>query len=90
MDLQILLDALISLIPPALVGVLFYVIMRGIFRADATERKVYAQMEADMRAEQEALSGSAKPASKSASKLVAKAPKKTPQGTQKVSKTTNK
>ena len=50
MDLQILLDALISLIPPALVGVLFYVIMRGIFRADATERKIYAQMEADMRA----------------------------------------
>jgi hypothetical protein len=90
MDLQILLDALISLIPPALVGVLFYVIMRGIFRADATERKIYAQMEADMRAEQEALSGSAKPAPNSGPKLVAKAPKKTPSGTQKVSKSTNK
>lgn len=90
MDLQIVLDALISLIPPALVGVLFYVIMRGIFRADATERKIYAQMEADMRAEQEVLTGSAQSAPKSAPKLVAKAPKKTPQGTQKVSKSTNK
>lgn len=79
MDLQILLDALVSLIPPALVGVLFYVIMRGIFRADATERKVYAQMEADMRAEQEVQA-----------KSVAKAPKKTPSGTQKVSKSTKK
>ena len=79
MDFQILLDALLSLIPPALVGVLFYVIMRGIFRADATERKVYAQMEADMRAEQEAQA-----------KSVAKAPKKTPSGTQKVSKSTKK
>lgn len=79
MDLQILLDALISLIPPALVGVLFYVIMRGIFRADATERKVYAEMEADMRAAQEAQP-----------KTVAKAPKKAPAGTQKVSKTTKK
>jgi len=76
MDLQILLDALISLIPPALVGVLFYVIMRGIFRADSKERKVYAQMEAEMRAEQ--------------AETVKKAPKKTPKGTQKVSKTTNK
>lgn len=78
MDLQILLDALISLIPPALVGVLFYVIMRGIFRADATERKIYAQMEADMRAEQEVLAGSAKQVAKSDAKLVAKTPKKTP------------
>jgi hypothetical protein len=79
MDLQILLDALISLIPPALVGVLFYVIMRGIFRADATERKIYAQMEADMRAAQE-----------TQPKTVAKAPKKTPAVIQKVSKSTKK
>ena len=79
MDLQILLDALISLIPPALVGVLFCVIMRGIFRADATERKIYAQMEADMRAEQEVQP-----------ETVTKAPKKTLSGTQKVSKSTKK
>jgi hypothetical protein len=76
MDLQILLDALISLIPPALVGVLFYVIMRGIFRADATERKVYAQMEAEMRAEQ--------------AETVKNAPKTGAKATPKVSKTTKK
>lgn len=62
MDLQILWDALLSLIPPALVGVLFYVIMRGIFRADATERKVYSEIEAEMRAARDA-------------EVVAKAPK---------------
>ena len=49
MDLQILWDALLALVPPVLVGGLFYVIMRGILRADATERRVYAQMEAQMR-----------------------------------------
>jgi hypothetical protein len=51
MDLQILWDALLSLIPPLAVGFLFFVIMRGILRADATERRVYAEMEAQMRAE---------------------------------------
>jgi hypothetical protein len=76
MDLQILLDALISLIPPALVGVLFYVIMRGIFRADSKERKVYAKMEAEMRAEQ--------------AETVKNAPKTTSNATPKVSKTTKK
>ncbi len=49
MDLQILWDALLSLVPPLAVGFLFYVIMRGILRADATERRVYAEMEAQMR-----------------------------------------
>ena len=49
MDLQILWDALLALVPPTLVGGLFYVIMRGILRADATERKVYSEMEASMR-----------------------------------------
>jgi hypothetical protein len=39
-----------SIIPPVLMGLLFFVVMRGIFRADATERKVYAQMEAEERA----------------------------------------
>jgi len=42
-----------SIIPPVLMGLLFYVVMRGIFRADATERKVYAQMEAEERAKRE-------------------------------------
>jgi hypothetical protein len=54
MDLQILLDALLSLVPPLLVGLIFFIVMRGIFRADATERKVYQEIEAEMRAEQEA------------------------------------
>jgi flagellar biosynthesis/type III secretory pathway M-ring protein FliF/YscJ len=47
-------NALLSLVPPALVGVVFWVIMRSIIRADSKERKVYAQMEAEMRAEREA------------------------------------
>jgi cellobiose-specific phosphotransferase system component IIC len=49
---QAILDTLISLIPPTLVGGIFYVIMRGIFRADATERRVYQQIEAEERAKQ--------------------------------------
>lgn len=54
MDLQILWDALLALVPPTLVGGLFYVIMRGILRADSKERQVYAKMEAEMRAAQDA------------------------------------
>jgi hypothetical protein len=42
-----------SIIPPVLMGILFYVVMRGIFRADATERKVYAKIEAQERAKRE-------------------------------------
>ena len=61
MDLQILWDALLALVPPTLVGGLFYVIMRGILRADATERKVYAQMEAEMRAAQAQKEGKEEP-----------------------------
>jgi hypothetical protein len=57
MDQQVLLDALLALVPPILVGGLFYVIMRGILRADSKERKVYAEMEAQMRAQNEAKKG---------------------------------
>jgi hypothetical protein len=42
-----------SIIPPVLMGILFYVVMRGIFRADDTERKVYAKIEAQERAKRE-------------------------------------
>jgi GrpB-like predicted nucleotidyltransferase (UPF0157 family) len=77
MDLQILWDALLALVPPTLVGGLFYVIMRGILRADSTERKVYARMEAEMRAEREA-------------ETVQKVPKKSASSAQKVTKSTNK
>ncbi|MFM7014111.1 MAG: hypothetical protein ACKOXT_03865 [Actinomycetota bacterium] len=48
-----LIDAGISMIPPILVGLLFYVVMRSIIRADATERKVYKQIEAEERAKRE-------------------------------------
>jgi hypothetical protein len=49
-------DAVSSLIPPVLVGLIFYIVMRSILRADSTERKVYAQIEAEERAKLEALS----------------------------------
>jgi hypothetical protein len=39
-----------SLAPTVLVGLLFWVVMRSIVRADRTERKVYSKMEADERA----------------------------------------
>ena len=39
-----------SLAPTVLVGLLFWMIMRSIVRADRTERKVYARMEAEERA----------------------------------------
>jgi cytochrome c-type biogenesis protein CcmH/NrfF len=39
-----------SLAPTVLVGLMFWMIMRAIVRADRTERKVYAKMEAEERA----------------------------------------
>ncbi|MDQ1580043.1 MAG: hypothetical protein QOD05_818 [Microbacteriaceae bacterium] len=39
-----------SLAPTVLVGLLFWVVMRAIVRADRTERKAYARMEAKERA----------------------------------------
>jgi len=48
--LEWLADFGMSMIPPILVGLIFFVVMRGIFRADATERKVYSQIEAEERA----------------------------------------
>jgi flagellar biosynthesis/type III secretory pathway M-ring protein FliF/YscJ len=47
---NVILDALISLIPPALVGVLFWIMMRSILRADQRERDAYAEIEAQERA----------------------------------------
>ena len=49
---EILLDAFISLIPPILVGVIFYIMMRSILRADSKERSVYAEIEAEERSKQ--------------------------------------
>jgi flagellar biosynthesis/type III secretory pathway M-ring protein FliF/YscJ len=45
---------LYSLGPTVLVGLLFWFIMRAIIRADRTERKAYAQIEAEERAKLEA------------------------------------
>ena len=39
-----------SLAPTVLIGLLFWFIMRSIIRADSTERKVYAEIEAEERA----------------------------------------
>lgn len=39
-----------SLAPTVLVGLVFWVVMRAVIRADRTERKVYAKMEAEERA----------------------------------------
>ena len=49
-----IINALLSLVPPTLVGLVFYVVMRSILRADSKERKVYSEIEAQMRAEREA------------------------------------
>lgn len=88
MDLQILVDALISLVPPLLVGVLFYVIMRGILRADSKERKVYARMEAEMR-EARAVRNSEPVAAPTQPDAVKKAPKSAPKKAAKATKSTN-
>jgi hypothetical protein len=48
--LEIALDVGISLIPPALVGLIFYVVMRSILRADKGERDTYSRIEAEERA----------------------------------------
>ena len=48
-----LTDFGMSIIPPVLMGILFYVVMRGIFRADSNERKVYSKIEAEERAKRE-------------------------------------
>ena len=57
MDLQVLWDALLALVPPVAVGGIFWVMMRGILRADSKERQVYQEMEAEIRAEREAKAG---------------------------------
>lgn len=44
-----------ALAPTVLVGLLFWFIMRAIIRADRTERKVYAEIEAEERAKRETI-----------------------------------
>ena len=47
-------NAAYSLIPTILIGLIFWLVMRSIFRADRTERRVYSQIEAEERARFEA------------------------------------
>ena len=48
------LEALLSLVPPLLVGGVFWIVMRSIVRADSNERDAYAKIEAEERAKIEA------------------------------------
>ena len=43
-------NAAYSLIPTILVGLIFWLVMRSILRADRTERTVYAEIEVEERA----------------------------------------
>ena len=43
-------NALFSVTPTILVGLIFWLVIRSIFRADRTEREVYSAMEAEERA----------------------------------------
>ena len=47
-------NAAYSVIPTILVGLIFWLVMRSIVRADRTERSVYAEIEAEERARFEA------------------------------------
>ena len=43
-------NALYSVTPTVLLGLVFWFVMRSIIRADRTERKVYSEIEAEERA----------------------------------------
>ena len=51
--MQTFLDALLSILPPLGMAVLVYFLFKGIIGADAKERKVRAQIEAEERAKHE-------------------------------------
>lgn len=44
------LEALWELAPTVIIGVIFWLVMRALLRADRTERKAYAKIEAQERA----------------------------------------
>ncbi len=43
-------NAIWSITPTLLIGILFFVVLRFILRADRTERRIYKEMEAEERA----------------------------------------
>jgi predicted permease len=49
-DFELWNAGLWALVPTVLVSLLFWFIMRALFRADRTERKVYSRIEAEERA----------------------------------------
>ena len=51
--MQAVIDALLSLVPPLLVGGIFWVVMRSIIKVDSKERDTYAKIEAEERAKLE-------------------------------------
>jgi hypothetical protein len=67
---EIFVDVALSLVPPILVGGIFYMIMRSILRADSKEREIYSQIEAEERAK--LLTAAAKPVVKKASARASK------------------
>jgi hypothetical protein len=48
--MQDVLNALLSLVPPFLVGGIFWLVMRSIIRIDSKERDTYSKIEAEERA----------------------------------------
>jgi flagellar biosynthesis/type III secretory pathway M-ring protein FliF/YscJ len=48
------LNALWSIAPTVLIGLLFWIVMRAIIRADRTERDAYSRIEAEERAKRAA------------------------------------
>jgi len=48
--MQVFLDAVLALFPPVAMGFLVYFLFKSILGADAKERKVRAQIEAEERA----------------------------------------
>ena len=67
---EIFVDVALSLVPPILVGGIFYLIMRSILRADSKEREIYSQIEAEERAKLE--TAAAKPVAKKAAAKASK------------------
>jgi len=67
---EIFVDVALSLVPPILVGGIFYMIMRSILRADSKEREIYSQIEAEERAKLE--TAAAEPVAKKAAAKASK------------------
>jgi len=67
---EIFVDVALSLVPPILVGGIFYMIMRSILRADSKEREIYSQIEAEERAKLE--TAAAQPVAKKAAAKASK------------------